>query len=404
MSLSSSSNPRPHSKKVDNHPATHLPAPPRMSADHALSVTEVNGLLSLLIGQCEPLQHIWVMGEISGLKQVKNKAQWYFVLGDSKAHIPCVCFRTFPFNNGDAIRAKGSITFFNQQGRLQFQVSYAISQGAGSILAQRLLLKQTLQQEGVLTPRHTLPNWIQSVAIITAQPSAALADILVTLRQHAPIVSCLVIPTLMQGMGCVSDIIESLHVAQQQPCDVILIARGGGGPDDLLPYQDGTLCRAIHACERPVMTAIGHESDDVLVNAAATHAAPTPTAAAMRLAHPAYTLQQQLPTLLRDLHQQVHHHLRHTQQQAERLLTRIADGTHHQLKQTQAQTHSLLRVIDASSPLRKLQQGYSIVRNDSDTIVSSCHDLSKDDALRIQLRDGCVTTTVTQVYPTSMTP
>ncbi|NDD66035.1 hypothetical protein EBZ35_00005 [bacterium] len=108
--------------------------------------------------------------------------------------------------------------------------------------------------------------------------------------------------------------------------------------------------------------------------------------------------------MLRDLHQQVHHHLRHTQQQAERLLTRIADGTHNQLKQTQAQTHSLLRVIDASSPLRKLQQGYSIVRNDSDTIVSSCHDLSKDDTLRIQLCDGHVTTTVTQVYPTSMTP
>lgn len=362
-------------------------------------MAEVNGLLSLLIGQCEPLQHIWVMGEISGLKQVKNKDQWYFILGDTHANIPCVCFRAFPFKNGDAIRAKGSITFFNKQGRLQFQVSYAIANGAGSVLAQRLLLKQKLQQEGIFNNRHTLPAWIQSVAIITAHPSAALADMLVTLREHAPIVSCLIIPTLMQGMGCVADIIGSLALAHQYPCDVIVIARGGGGPDDLLPFQDETLCRAIHACDRPTITAIGHESDDVLVNGAATHAAPTPTAAAMRLAQPAHTLRHQLPATLLGLHQQVTHTLHTTRQHAENVDGIIRQQARHLLASTQATTQSLLRVIEASSPLRKLQQGYSILRDESDVVVSSCHAVSEGSPLRIQLRDGHVSATVTQVHP-----
>jgi len=365
-----------------------IPISTPLSPESSLTVTELNGLISELFAYAEPFQQLWVTGEIGGLKTMHTRQQTYFYLTDGEAKIDCVCFRDFPFKTGDAIRAKGSIQFYRKKGTLQFQVTYALPLGSGSLEEQLKQLANRLKNEGVFNSNNRMPDWINRMAIITASPSAALSDIVSSLSVLAPSMELMVIPTLMQGLGAPRDITDSIQFAQQTRCDVILIARGGGSADDLLPFHDEGLCRAIHASPTPIVTAIGHETDRSLADFAATHYVATPTAAAHYLAQPTQRLLQTYPLL----GQHIHHMLGSLckgyndslRQYGTQMARCLAQHTHLAMDTLSTQ----LRIVEASSPLRKLTQGYSIVRQDSGSVVSSSHHVKTGDTVLIQLHDG----------------
>ncbi len=234
-----------------------------------------------------------VRGEISNFKH-HSSGHMYFTLKDAQAELSAVMFRglnrqlTFQPADGLAVEAHGRITVFERRGSYQILVQRMEPAGMGALYQAYEILKKKLEREGLFDPRRKkdLPAFPLKVGVITSGTGAALRDIMQILERRAPHIHVILRPTLVQGPDAAQDIVAALQQMEEAKPDVIILGRGGGSIEDLWPFNEEMVARAMAAATIPLIAAVGHETDTTIADYVADLRAPTPSAAA-ELASPA---------------------------------------------------------------------------------------------------------------------
>lgn len=257
-----------------------------MTDKKSLTVTEITGFIKTILE--ESFTEVRVTGEISNFRP-SSTGHWYFTLKDKDAAISAVMFKNringikFTPKDGEKVTVEGSLSVYPQRGSYQIICGKIEPVGEGDILARLEELKQKLYKEGLFDEdrKRPLPLYPETIAVITSPTGAAIRDILQITRRRNPSVSVNILPSKVQGEDAPEDLIRQLKTANKFKLgEVIIIGRGGGSLEDLLPFSDENLVRAIAASEIPVVSAVGHEIDWALSDFAADKRAPTPSAAA----------------------------------------------------------------------------------------------------------------------------
>lgn len=270
------------------------------TAPRVLSVSELNRVVRQLMEQQFPLT--WVAGEVSNFKRY-DSGHCYFTLKDEIAQVDCVMFRGKSMllgwqpENGMQVEVRACPTLYETRGRFQLNVDLMRRAGLGALYEAFERLKARLEREGLFDParKRALPRYPKTVGVVTSPRAAALRDVLTTLERRMPGLAVIIYPTPVQGEGAGARIAQAIATAgARAECEVIIVCRGGGSIEDLWAYNDETLARAIAACEIPIVSGIGHETDFTIADFVADARAPTPTAAAQLVAPDHQELCQQL--------------------------------------------------------------------------------------------------------------
>lgn len=302
-----------------------------------LTVTQLNRRARQLLETHFPL--VWVEGEISNFSR-PGSGHWYFTLKDEQAQVRCAMFANrnghtrFRPDNGNHVLARCRVSLYEGRGDFQLIVEHLEEAGFGALQRQFDALKQRLHAEGLFNDFHKqpLPTQPKRLGIITSPTGAALKDILSVLKRRFPAIAVRVYPALVQGKEAASQIAAAIELANHDNyCDVLIVGRGGGSIEDLWPFNEEIVARAIFHSRIPIVSAVGHEIDFTISDFVADYRAPTPSAAAEVLSPDGNKLLDQLrgyerllcETVLRQLQsasQRIDNLTRQLRSPAERLL------------------------------------------------------------------------------------
>ena len=376
----------------------------------------------------DKLGTVWVEGQIAQLNVRPNSSTAYITLRDPAADmsLQITCPRDLVFNapvklaEGTQVIMHGRPNFFVGRGSFSLRVNQIRAVGIGELLARIERLRQLLAAEGLFDPRlkRPLPFLPNTVGLITGRASAAEKDVMSVAEARWPAVRFALRNTIVQGPSAVPQIVEALReLDANADVDVIVIARGGGSVEDLLPFSDETLCREIAKCTTPVVSAIGHEPDNPLCDLVADVRAATPTDAAKRVVPDAAAEQARVADLrersARALRSWVHREQRTLDQLRSRpvlaqplaALTARVEEVH---RARATARRDVMRLIETESrsvghlsarlatlgPAATLARGYAVVQvaSDSMAVLRSTADAPAGTRLRIRVADGAITT------------
>ena len=230
---------------------------------------------------------VWVSGEVSNLRQPLS-GHYYFTLKDAGAQLKAVLFKgshqhmRFKPQEGKQFMCRGRLTVYEPRGEYQLVVDYLEPLGQGALAQAFEVLKTRLMDEGLFAPelKKPLPFLPRKIALVTSPTGAAVRDFLRLLGQRFPNVEVLIYPVKVQGSEAAGEITQALDDLAGYPgVEVIVLARGGGSLEDLWPFNEEVVARAIHRCPIPVVSAVGHEVDFTIADFVADKRAPTPSAA-----------------------------------------------------------------------------------------------------------------------------
>ncbi len=273
-------------------------------------IFSVRDLVSAIRTQVErEYTDVWVEGEISNYRPAES-GHIYFTLKDDAAQLRVVMWRTqarllrFKPENGLQVIARGRVTVYDQRGELQLSAEYLEPKGAGALQIAFEQLKAKLAAEGLFERdrKRPIPRLPRRIGIVTSPRGAALQDMLNILRRRHESVGILIFPAQVQGDAAAAEVASGLkYFNKAKNVDVIVLARGGGSPEDLAAFNDEALARLIVASEIPVISAIGHETDFTIADFVSDLRAPTPSAAAELVIESKRLLEEQVETLRRRL-------------------------------------------------------------------------------------------------------
>ena len=423
-----------------------------------LAVSQLNALARQLLEQ--NLANLWVSGEISNLTRASS-GHYYFSLKDNKAQVRCALFKshadrlTTPLREGDQVELTGKITLYEARGEFQISVNQLRLAGMGSLFEAYERLKAQLTSEGVFDAerKQALPPHPQTIGIVTSTATAALRDIVSTLKRRMSSLKVIVYPTAVQGKGSEFQIAKAINTASERnEVDVLLVCRGGGSIEDLWAFNEEVVVRAIAACNIPVVSGVGHETDVTLSDFVADVRAPTPTGAAELVSPDVRVLRQRIHSLqaasalalqrrYQDLSQRIDWYARqlkhpseqikaqgqqilqkqqqirysfqnYMRAQQQNLLWQHAQlhasapnikHLQHNLSQTQKvlhnswlglkqqqeqRLHKQIALLEALSPQHVLQRGFSVVKNHRGQVVSSASEVRFGQHINIIFHDS----------------
>lgn len=366
-----------------------------------------------------------IVGELSNVK-LHSSGHLYFTLKDEGAQLSGVMWRSrvpslkFRPADGTKVVVQGRLTVYEVRGTYQVDVSSMRTLGAGDLQAAFEELKRRLMAEGLFDPgrKRPLPAYPESIGLITSPTGAVLHDMLHVFRRRYPVVSLVFRPTRVQGAGAAQDIVEALNEMNALgQLDLVILARGGGSLEDLWPFNEEIVARAIAASRIPVVSGVGHEVDFTIADFVADLRAPTPTAAAEMavpdrralievLENSRYTMSSAIENRIALYRRHIGHLLksyalnrpvdllaRHSQHLDE--LTRsMSTSLSHLLDLTAARSRGLTERLNALDPRLVLKRGYAIVRKDG-RIAGTRSGLVRRDEIEIEFTDGRVRSTIT---------
>lgn len=254
-----------------------------------LTVSALNRYLKAKIDSDEQLQKILIKGEVSNFKH-HSSGHLYFTLKDETSRINAVMFaskaRKLPFEleNGMKVLIQASVSVYDVAGTYQLYVDNIEQDGLGNLYLRYEQLKKALALEGLFDQEHKqeIPKFPSKIAVLSAYPSAALADIVRTIKLRFPVVRVIVFPIPVQGKGAYLHIINTLNYVDSLGFNTIIIARGGGSLEDLWNFNEEALARAIYNCKTPIISGVGHEIDYTICDFVADCRCATPTAAGIK--------------------------------------------------------------------------------------------------------------------------
>ncbi|MGA3184632.1 MAG: exodeoxyribonuclease VII large subunit [Candidatus Dormibacteria bacterium] len=254
----------------------------------ALTVAQLTALIRGVIARSPDLEDVLVEGEISNLSMPAS-GHLYFTLKDANASLSCVVWRSqrpeIPFRPGDGMTVivHGRIEVYDAQGRYQLYADRLEPSGVGALALAVEQRRRALAAEGLFDEarKRALPLLPRRVVVVTSRSGAALRDVLTVVGRRAPGIDLVLSPATVQGEGAVETLLLALDRAQSvRGAEVVLLVRGGGSLEDLMPFNDERLARAIRAGRLPVVSGVGHETDTTIADLAADRRAATPSAAA----------------------------------------------------------------------------------------------------------------------------
>ena len=381
-------------------------------------------------GWVERCGAVWVEAQVIQINRKAGSSTIYMTMRDtianSSASVTCsvaVLDAAGPISEGATVTAWIKPTVWSNTAKLSFECHEIRASGEGRLLQQLEQRKRLLQAEGLFDPsrKKRLPFLPRSIGLVTAANSAAERDVLTNIRLRWPAADITVRHALMQGPNCAAEVMQALAGLDAEPTvDVIIVARGGGSLEDLLPFSDEGLVRAVAACRTPVVSAIGHEPDVPIIDLAADLRASTPTDAAKRVVpdaqEEAQRVQQALGRIRSAMTSRVANEQRHLDQLVSRPVLRDPAGSfdiHYDRiemlrqrlgsaidrsiqQQATSLTHDLSRVR-AMSPKATLERGYAILVDGEGGSIASIADADLDDDLMAYLADGKLTLSVTGI-------
>lgn len=251
-----------------------------------LSVSQLNRRAKMLLETQLPL--LWIEGEISNLSQ-PSSGHWYFTLKDTGAQVRCAMFKgrnsrvRFAPQHGQQVLLRAKVSLYEGRGDYQLIAEHMEEAGTGALQRAFEELKHRLEQEGLFASelKQPLPTLPKRVAIITSPTGAAVRDIVSVFERRYPLIDLVVLPVAVQGQDAPAQIARAINMANRmRNIEAIIVGRGGGSIEDLWAFNEEIVARAIHASKRPLVSAVGHETDFTIADFVADLRAPTPSAAA----------------------------------------------------------------------------------------------------------------------------
>ena len=432
------------------------------------NIRSVSDFVGSMKRQLEENTPVWVLGEISGFTRAVS-GHWYFVLRDEQAQVDCVMLardnRAVAVTpvNGDEVSLLGRPTLYAPRGRFQLTARFLRFSGAGILYQQFFHRKQQWAQRGWFEQarKNQPPSLPVCIGVVCSLEGAAVRDVLQTLKARYPLATAVLYPAPAQGSDAAAKIAAAIATAaRRRECDVLLVCRGGGGIEDLWAYNEEEVVRAIVDCSIPVITGIGHESDETLADYAADVRASTPTAAAALATADVNVLMEQMQSQLGQIRrwtkattdehtQRLDWSLRAvaaptrllalkiaqwrlsatalttaaTFQQQELLrrltvcsatlrtpptaaaATRLNDGIRRLSQAASLYRRQVTDALDAGqaalellSPQQTLARGYSVVCDDDGHTITNAASLTPSSRLRLTFHHGMATATVTGIH------
>ena len=258
-----------------------------MERNKYITVSSLNRYIKYKIDNDENLNIVYLKGEISNFK-AHTRGHFYFTLKDENSRINAIMFASsaskvkFNINDGMKVLVTGRVSVYEASGAYQIYVDEMIEDGFGSLYLAFEQLKEKLEKEGLFASDHKkkIPKIPRKIGIVTAPTGAAIKDILSTIKRRWPLCETILFPALVQGEYAKDDIVKKIQIAENYDLDVLIVGRGGGSIEDLWPFNEEIVARAIYNCSIPVISAVGHEIDFTISDFVADMRAPTPTGAA----------------------------------------------------------------------------------------------------------------------------
>ncbi len=360
--------------------ATLLPADDQI---HTVSqiTKQVKTLLESHLSDC------WVRGEISNFRR-QSSGHCYFSLKDHASVLSAVIFRgdasrvNLELRDGQEVIAFGRVNVYEPRGTYQLIIRFVVDDGAGRLQMEFERLKKLLADEGLFESeqKKPLPLLPQTIGIITSPTGAAVRDFISILKRHDWRGKLIVLPVKVQGEGAAEEIASMLNMAPRlQDIDLIMLGRGGGSLEDLWPFNEEKVVRAIAACDIPVTSAVGHEIDYTLSDFVADHRAETPSAAAEYISRGYHDCQDRIRRAADFLEENI-------QVRVERLHNRLDLQESHLIRLSPKQLieHHYLRLDDVANRLQALlKEGISTGREQLGELATRLYGLSPEGAYRL---------------------
>lgn len=393
----------------------------------AVTVSQINRYIANLFKQDYTLSGIQVKGEISGCKY-HYSGHIYFTLKDAGAAISCVMFSSqrkgldFTLEDGQSVIVTGQISVFERDGRYQLYARSIAQDGVGRLYEEYEKLKKRLLAEGLFDEQRKkpIPRYASKIGVVTAETGAVIQDICNVTYRRNPYVQLYLYPAKVQGEGAAQTVIEGIHYFEQTDVDTIIIGRGGGSVEDLWCFNDEVLVRVIADCTKPIISAVGHETDTTISDYAADLRAPTPSAAAELAVYSWREMEIGLREYRNDLRQAMHQILKVRKLELQKYMVLLQHVSPEDilrqkrlvLADSQERLQRLMekRLTDAKhrlalyaeemkglSPLQKLQSGYTYTADEAGNHIDSVQSLEKGQHLTLTFADGQADVTVDEI-------
>lgn len=392
-----------------------------------LTVAELNEYVRRSLASDPMLHGLCLRGEISNLKRHVS-GHWYFTLKDSQSAISCAMFRqaamtvAFAPMDGQQVRLFGSVGLYAKTGQYQFYADAMEQDGVGEMYARYERLKQKLSQEGLFDPslKKPLPLLPRGVGIVTSKTGAVIHDITRVAWRRNPGMPLFLCPVQVQGEGAAQEIVQGIRAMDQLPqVDVIILGRGGGSIEDLWAFNEEAVARAIFACQKPVVSAVGHETDVTIADFVADLRAPTPSAAAEMVVQPREALLEEITQYAARLERACQFGLQDRQMALAALGQRLSEASpQRQLQLITSRVEQALQRLDnaaqgiliqrghalaqsetklrAAGPAATIARGYAMVLK-GEELLETVEDAPQGADIRVVMRDGELRAVVRQM-------
>ncbi len=349
------------------------------------TVSQINRIIKDLIDNEVILEDIVVTGELSSFSITRNIA--YFTLKDNDNLLSCVQFNALKaFNIGDLVQVRGNIKYYPKGGKLTFNALGMELCGQGELYQQFIQLKQKLEKEGLFDDAHKipLPRFINSIGVVTSKTGAVLQDIKNVTSRRNPNLEIYVYDAQVQGKLAVRDIIDGItYFDNLSDVDAIIVARGGGSIEDLSVFNNEELARIAYICNKPLISAVGHETDFTIIDFVADLRAPTPSAAAELVTFDSTELKRYIKDLISGCDLKIKNQITNLLEEVNSsslkientvndiiseqkiyitdLVNSIDKSVNDKLINTTHSVNITLNTLDKLNPIKLLQAGYSYV-------------------------------------------
>jgi exodeoxyribonuclease VII large subunit len=389
-------------------------------------VSNITAYLRELLESDAHLADLWVSGEVSNVTR-SAAGHLYFTLKDADAQLRCVFFRGASVQGdpaslvegGAQVVAHGRISLYEVRGDLQYYVDFVQPEGMGVLAMEFERLKARLAQEGLFDEarKRPLPAFPRRIGVVTSPTGAVFHDICSILERRWPLAEVVLAPTAVQGAEAAPGIVAAIAALNEEPgIDVIIVARGGGSLEELWPFNEETVARAVYASRVPVVSAVGHETDYTIADYVADLRAPTPSAAAELVAPDRRQVSIGVAVHVASLVAAVESQVNRSKVAVGAAVGRMERGTPSVDRERQ-RVDDMLRTANAAvdlalrgnrdriggfltqlrslHPQATLQRGYALVERDGD-IVKSVRDVRTGDRLGVRVSDGAFAARVEQ--------
>ena len=373
----------------------------------SITVSQLNKYIGRVLSTDPILMNVAVRGELSKITR-NQSGHWYFDLKDSSSKIRCflhasrVPYIRYEISEGLEVNVFGSVNVYEAGGSYSIYVNDIQAEGEGALAAAFENLKKKLRAEGIFDEEHKkpLPAFPRNIGVVTSPTGAAIRDIINTLRRRDPMVNVLLYPAQVQGEGSAATVCEGIKFFNEKrpETDIIIVGRGGGSAEDLWTFNEESVARAIYASAIPVISAVGHETDNVISDLAADVRAATPTAAAELASVHIENIKDRIAVCSpQNCFSLLSGRLDHNISMCERYIE-SADNAVISLLSGLSSRLSLAKLdLDSLNPLSVLGNGYAAVKDADGGWITTAKAVRTGDRINVVFKDGAAYCSVEEV-------